>query len=50
MDARARKPIRRILLSNDDGVDAVGLKILYDIAIQLGATHIRIGSAFFGDR
>ena len=34
MDARADKPIRRILLSNDDGVDAIGLKILYDIATQ----------------
>ena len=34
MDARADKPIRRILLSNDDGVDAIGLKILHDIATQ----------------
>ena len=34
MDARTHKSIRRILLSNDDGIDAIGLKILYDIAIQ----------------
>ena len=34
MDARATKPIRRILLSNDDGIDAIGLKILHDIAVQ----------------
>ena len=34
MDARTHKPIRRILLSNDDGVDAIGLKILYDIAVH----------------
>ena len=34
MDARTHKPIRRILLSNDDGIDAIGLKILYDIAVQ----------------
>ena len=31
MNARTDKPIRRILLSNDDGVDAIGLKILYEI-------------------
>lgn len=34
MDERTHKPIRRILLSNDDGIDAIGLKILYDIAVQ----------------
>ena len=34
MDARTHKPIRRILLSNDDGIDAIGLKVLYDIAVQ----------------
>ena len=34
MDARTHKPARRILLSNDDGIDAIGLKILYDIAVQ----------------
>ena len=34
MDARSHKPIRRVLLSNDDGIDALGLKILYDIAVQ----------------
>ena len=34
MDARTHKSIRRILLSNDDGIDAIGLKILYDIATQ----------------
>ena len=34
MDARTHKPIRRILLSNDDGIDAIGLKILYDISVQ----------------
>ena len=34
MDARTHKPIKRILLSNDDGIDAIGLKILYDIAVQ----------------
>jgi len=35
MDASAVKPVGRILLSNDDGVDAIGLKVLYDIATQL---------------
>jgi len=35
MDAKTQKPVGRILLSNDDGVDAIGLKILYDIATQL---------------
>ena len=34
MKAHMHKPIRRILLSNDDGIDATGLKILYDIAAQ----------------
>src|SRR6056300_804617 len=34
MDMQAHKPVGRILLSNDDGIDAIGLKILYDIAIQ----------------
>ncbi len=34
MGAPTHKPIRRILLSNDDGIDAIGLKILYDIAVQ----------------
>ena len=34
MEAPTLKPIRRILLSNDDGIDAIGLKILYDIAVQ----------------
>ena len=34
MDARTHKPVQRILLSNDDGIDAIGLKILYDIAVQ----------------
>lgn len=34
MVAHFNKPIRRILLSNDDGIDAIGLKILYEIAIQ----------------
>ena len=34
MNARKHKPIRRILLSNDDGIDATGLKILYEIAAQ----------------
>ena len=29
---------------------SMGMSSDYDIAIQLGATHIRIGSAFFGDR
>ena len=35
MDAFAHKPIRRILISNDDGIGAIGLKILYDIAANL---------------
>ena len=35
MDAFTRKPIRRILISNDDGISAIGLKILYDIATNL---------------
>jgi 5'-nucleotidase len=35
MDMQAHKPVGRILLSNDDGIDAIGLKILYDIATQL---------------
>ena len=34
MEAPKLKPISRILLSNDDGIDAIGLKILYDIAVQ----------------
>ena len=34
MDAHTNKPIRRILLSNDDGIDAIGLEILHDIASQ----------------
>ena len=34
MEAPTLKPISRILLSNDDGIDAIGLKILYDIAVQ----------------
>ena len=29
---------------------SMGMSSDYDTAIQLGATHIRIGSAFFGDR
>ena len=35
MDMQTHKPVGRILLSNDDGIDAIGLKILYDIATQL---------------
>ena len=35
MDAFTRKPIQRILISNDDGISAIGLKILYDIAANL---------------
>jgi len=35
MDAFTRKPVRRILISNDDGIGAIGLKILYDIATNL---------------
>lgn len=35
MDIQARKLVGRILLSNDDGIDAFGLKILYDIATRL---------------
>lgn len=35
MDRQTGKPVGRILLSNDDGIDALGLKILNDIAQQL---------------
>ena len=34
MDQKFKKPVRRILLSNDDGFDAIGLGILYKIACQ----------------
>ena len=35
MDSSLKKLVRTILLSNDDGVDSNGLKVLYDIATQL---------------
>jgi uncharacterized pyridoxal phosphate-containing UPF0001 family protein len=39
-------------LARRHGIDALsmGMSADYEIAIKLGATHVRIGTAIFGDR
>ena len=35
MSSIVDKPVGRVLISNDDGIDAVGIKILHEIAADL---------------
>ena len=42
--------LRKIALRNGLGVLSMGMSGDHDVAIRFGATHVRIGSALFGER
>ena len=42
--------LRKIALRNGLGVLSMGMSGDYDVAIRFGATHVRVGSALFGER
>jgi len=42
--------LREIALRNDLGLLSMGMSADYEIAVALGATHVRVGTAIFGQR
>lgn len=42
--------LREIAKRNDIGKLSMGMSADYDVAIQFGATHVRVGTAIFGGR
>ena len=42
--------LREIALRNDLGLLSMGMSADYEIAVAFGATHVRVGTAIFGQR
>ena len=42
--------LREIALRNDLGILSMGMSADYEIAVAFGATHVRVGTAIFGQR